>query len=105
MLVSVTDSKGLSKSELFVLTKGLAMLDSRFRPLQNTQLHASSLPRILKITGAQPRSFPVMIRVKLDASFQSVKGHVKGGKHGGKHKGKVTMHKGLGFQPERGEQS
>ena len=28
----------------------------------------------------------------------------KGGKHGGKSKGKGIMHKGLGFQPERGEQ-
>ena len=28
----------------------------------------------------------------------------KGGKHGGKSKGKGKLHKGLGFQPERGEQ-
>ena len=28
----------------------------------------------------------------------------KGGKQGGKSKGKGKLHKGLGFQPERGEQ-
>ena len=31
-------------------------------------------------------------------------GQVKGGKHCGKSKGKGKLHKGLGFQPERGEQ-
>ena len=31
MSVSVTDSRSLSHSELFVLSRGLAMLDSRFR--------------------------------------------------------------------------
>ena len=31
MLVTVTDSTSLSHSELFVLSRGLAMLDSRFR--------------------------------------------------------------------------
>ena len=48
-----------------------------------------------------------MRRVKLDSSLQLGKGLVrqeKGGKHVGKSKDKGKMHKGLGFQPERGEQ-
>ena len=59
------------------------------------------------MTGTQLRNFHVMRKVKLDSQVQLKKGPVKqeeGGKHGGKSKDKGKMHKGLGFQPERGEQ-
>ena len=43
MLVPVTDSRGLSHSELFVLSRGLAMLDSRFRLQQMSKKHTLHL--------------------------------------------------------------
>ena len=40
---SSTTSKGLSHSELFVLSRGLAMLDSRFRPQRISHKHTLHL--------------------------------------------------------------
>ena len=64
-------------------------------------------------TEMQPRSFRVMTRVKLDSLLQLVEAlrkvenlmecHTTFGK-GSCAKGKGKMHKGLGFQPERGKQ-
>ena len=57
----------------------------------------------------QPRSFHVMIRVKLDSLLQLAKGPAKDGKTDGVPyncgrscgtKGKGKVHKGLGFQPD-----
>ena len=64
-------------------------------------------PRKLKITGTQQRNFrdekgQTGITAPVGKGLES---HEKGGKHGGKkNKGKGKMQKGLGFQPERGEQ-
>ena len=43
MLVPGTDSKGLSHSELFLLSRGLAMLGSRFRPQRISHKHTLHL--------------------------------------------------------------
>ena len=43
MLVPATDSRGLSHSELFVLSRGLAMLDRRFRLRRISQKHTLHL--------------------------------------------------------------
>ena len=43
MLAPVTDSRGLSHSALFVLSRGLAMLDSRFRLQRTSHKHTLHL--------------------------------------------------------------
>ena len=53
MLVPVTDSKGLSHSEVFVLSRGLAMLDGRFHPQRISQKHTIHLCKA-KITVCRP---------------------------------------------------
>ena len=43
MLVPVTDTRGLSHSELFVLSRGLAMLNGRFRLQRISHKHTLHL--------------------------------------------------------------
>ena len=57
MLVPVTDSKALSQSELFVLTKEPVILDSRFRPPLTSNKHKFHLCK----------GMPTMCRPDLEA--------------------------------------
>ena len=58
MLVPVTDSRGLSHFELFVLSRGLAMLDSRFRLQRISFGHTLHLSRATLTVGTPDLKAP-----------------------------------------------